>query len=113
MRKWIWTLLTSGTIAIAAVGVAACGDDSTGGNGTSDGGKGDGSIVPLVDGGKPNPGTDSGTPLPDGGGACDFASYVIGLTKQPGTSAPDPTLGSACKDTASTTTQADFASLFP
>lgn len=108
MSKWIWTLLTSGTIAFAAVGVAACGDDTTDHN-PSDGGKGDGS---TTDGG-PHPGDDGGNPKMDGGGACDFASYVIGLTKQPGTSAPDTTLGSACKDTASTTTQADFASLFP
>ncbi len=110
MRKWIWTLLTSGTIALAAMGVAACGDDSPNDTPT-DGGKGDGSIVPGADGSVP--GKDGGMNTMDGGGACNFATYVIGLTKQPGTATPDPTLGSGCKDTASTTTQADFASLFP
>jgi hypothetical protein len=108
MNKWIWTLLTSGTIAFAGVGVAACGDDSTGGTAT-DGGK-DGS---TVDGGN-HPQTDGGNnPQTDGGGKCNFATYVIGLTQQPGTATPDTTLGSGCADTASTTTQADFASLFP
>jgi len=109
MRKWLFPLFTSGAIAFMTIGVAACGDDSS--TDTSKDGGGDGSTLdgshPEGDGG---PGIDGGG---DGGGKCNFASYVIGLTKQPGTATPDPSLGSSCADTASTTTQADFSSLFP
>ena len=111
MRKWLFPMLTSGVIAFMAIGVAACGDDSstdTSKDGGSDGQAHPDGSNPLGDGG--NPADGSGL---DGGGKCNFASYVIGLTKQPGTATPDPTLGSTCADTASATTQADFASLFP
>lgn len=111
MKQWLLPMLTSGVVAFMAIGVAACGDDSstdTSKDGGSDAQAHDGGH-PVSDGGNPS-GDDGGT---DGGGKCNFASYVIGLTQQPGTATPDPTLGANCADTASTTTQADFASLFP
>lgn len=95
MNRWFWTLITGGCIALASMSVA-CGDDDDNPV-TNDGG-------PNADGDIPD------GALPDGG--CTFATYVIGLINNPNanTAAPDTTLGANCADT---TTQAEFASLFP
>jgi hypothetical protein len=103
MRKWILTLLTCSTVALSAMGVVACGDDSS---------------ATVTDAGSDgSPTSDGSTPVGDSGpgntdAGCTFASYVIGLEGQPGTATPDPSLGANCKDTAATTTQDDFKSLF-
>ncbi len=102
MRKsWAFVMVT--TIACAGMTVA-CGNDDSGDSARQDAGPG-----PGVDSG--GGGGDGGGGGPDGG-ACTFASYVIGLvtTSTNATAKPDPSLGAACKET---TSQAEFKSLFP
>jgi hypothetical protein len=107
MRRLLWTFLTAGAIASGAV-VAACGDDDNGSAPPSntDGGR-DGSTTPTADGGAGTPDTGS----PDGG-ACTFAGYVINLinTQTTASAVPTANLGDTCTPS---TSQADFASLFP
>lgn len=107
MRRTIVCMIAAGALAFGSLSVA-CSDDSGGSSSgaTPDSGPGPGP--------GPGPGTDSGpNPMPDGGDAgCTFASYVINLvnTQTTSTSQPDPSLGQQCADT---TSQAEFAPLFP
>jgi hypothetical protein len=95
-------LLACATALAAAGSLAACsGDDNSGTpSGTMDGGT-DGS--PIPDGSTHDGSADTGpaTDAGDGGDACDFNTFVIGLIQNHtnGTDQPSTDLGQNCTDT--------------
>ena len=106
MKNKVWLYLSALTVSAAVLAVACGGDDDAPG--------GSSGVTPGVDSGTSGNTTSGGTAdtgAPDGGG-CTFAGFVTNLvnTQTNGTAQPSVDLGETCSES---TSQADFAPLFP